>query len=255
MGRPCWWGVGAFLAAGAAAALVLRGASEGEVRDASAVADLYDRLAPGYDAAVTMLTPFGAPRMRQRAVDLLDLRPGATVVDLGCGTGINQPLLTRAVGPEGHVVGIDLSAGMLHQAQQRAERDGLTQVTVQRGDLREVSLPPGTSAVLATFCLEMVPEHDAVVRALTEQLRPVAGRLAVLGVRRSPSWPQWALALGRYATVVFGVTRAYEEIQPWRSVCAHMDQVAFETAAAGAVYLSVGRAGAPTLSSRHLESA
>lgn len=53
---------------------------------------------------------------------------------------------------------------------------------------------------------------------------------------RPPAWPGWAVALGRGATAVFGVTRAYEDIQPWRSVQHHMDQIAFETAAGGSLY-------------------
>lgn len=48
---------------------------------------------------------------------------------------------------------------------------------------------------------------------------------------------------------MFGVTRAYEEIHPWVSARAHMDQVAFETAAAGAFHLIVGRP--PPDSPRH----
>lgn len=166
MGYSRWWWAGALAAGGATAALALRRASEGGVRGADAVQDLYDRLGPAYDLAAMMFNPWGERRMRRRAVDLLDLHPGDTVVELGCGTGMNHPLLARAVGPDGHVVGIDLSAGMLERAQRRADREGLTQVALRQGDIRDVSLPPGTAGVLAAFAVEMVPEHDAVVRDL-----------------------------------------------------------------------------------------
>ncbi len=233
------------LLAGVAAGVLgvaLRRASLGGIRDPRAVQRLYDRLAPAYDVAAWPLQVHGSRRLRTRAIQLLNLQPGDTVVDLGCGTGINFAALAEAVGPTGRIVGVDLSAGMLARARQRADRAGLDQVTVTQADMREVRLPEGTAAVLATASLEMVPEHEAVVRSLADQLTPTHGRLAVGGFRRPPTWPAWAVALGRAATAVFGVNRAYEEIQPWRSVRRHLDEIAFETAMGGALYLIVGQA-------------
>lgn len=196
--------------------VLLHRASLGEIRDAEGVRRLYDRLAPVYDAAAWPLQHFGGRRLRGPAIDLLNLHPGDTVVDLGCGTGANFASLADAVGPTGRVVGVDLSPGMLAQARRRADRAGLSQVTLQRADMRDIRLPDGTSAVLATATLEMVAEYDAVVRSLARQLVPTRGRLAVSGFRRPPTWPDWAITLGRTATAMFGVTQAYEEIQPWR---------------------------------------
>ncbi|MDN5782713.1 MAG: methyltransferase domain-containing protein, partial [Luteimonas sp.] len=191
--------------------------------------------------------PLGARRLQRRAVTLLDLHPGDTVVDLGCGTGVNLQVLAEAVGEQGRVVGVDLSSEMLARARRRADRHRLPQVTLQRADIRDFRLPSGTTAVLATASMEMVPEHDAVVSDLAEQLAPTRGRLAVGGVRRPPAWPAWAVTIGRTATAVFGVTRAYENIQPWRSVRRHMDEIAFETAAGGALYLIVAKPRSPRL--------
>ncbi len=233
-----------FIAAGAAATVAgytAHRASQGEVRGGEAVRALYDRLAPAYDLTAWVFRPFGARRLQERAVDLLDLCEGDTVVDLGCGTGVNLPLLARAVGTRGRVVGIDLSPGMLAQAQRRIHRGHLTQVTLSRGDIRDVQLPAGTAGVLATASLEMVPEYDDVIDNLSAQLAPTQGRLVVGGFRRPPTWPAWAVALGRTATAPFGVTRAYESIQPWRSVRHRMDEIAFDSAAGGALYLIAAR--------------
>lgn len=201
----------------------------------------YDRLAPAYDPAAWIFRPLGTHRLQERAIDLLDLHPGDTVVDLGCGTGVNFPLLAAAVGETGHIIGVDLSPEMLTQARRRADRRHLPQIALKDADIREVRLPAGTTAVLATASFEMVPEHDTVVVELARQLAPTRGRLAVGGFRRPPTWPSWAVALGRTVTAVFGVTRAYEDIQPWRSVQRHMELIVFETAAAGALYLIVAR--------------
>lgn len=220
-------------------------ASLGDVRGAEAVQGLYDRLAPAYDVATWIFRPLGAHRLQKRAVQLLDLRPGDTVVDLGCGTGVNLSVLADAVGEHGQVVGIDLSQGMLDQARRRADRRHLPQVTLIQGDIREARLPPETAGVLATASLEMIPEQDALISNLNAQLSSTQGRLAVGGFRRPPDWPEWAVALGRTALALFGVTRAYEDIQPWKSVREHMDEIGFETALGGALYLIVARASPP----------
>ena len=220
---------------------IARRASLGDVRGAEAVRTLYDRLARTYNATAWIFQPLGAERLQRRAVELLDLHPGDTVVDLGCGTGVNLRALADAVGEHGQVVGIDLSQGMLNQARRLAERHNLLQVTLIQGDIREVRLPPDTAGALATASLEMIPQQDALISDLAAQLSPSRGRLAVLGFRRPPTWPEWAVALGRTVTAPFGVTRAYEDIQPWRSVRKHMDEIAFDTALGGALYLIVAR--------------
>ena len=239
MGRRKLWIAGGVVAA--AAGYAAYRASLGALRDADAVRRLYDRVSPVYDAAAWVFRPLGARRLQGRAVELLDLHPGDTVVDLGCGTGVNLSFLARAVGEHGQVIGVDLSAGMLARARRRVDRHDLHQVTLERADIRNFRLPADTTAVLATASLEMVPEHDAVVRDLAEQLTPAWGRLAVGGVRRPSTWPAWVIALGRTATAMFGVTSAYEDIQPWRSVRRHMDEIAFDTAAGGALYLIVAQ--------------
>lgn len=229
-----------------------RWASLGEVRNAGAVRVLYDRLAPSYDVAAWVFQPIGGRKLRDRAVDLLQIRPGDTVVDLGCGTGVNLPVLSERVGTAGRVIGVDLSSGMLEQARRRAEDLGLGQVTLVQADMRDFRVPPGTTAVLATASLEMVPEHEAVIGALAERFAGARGRIAVLGFRRPETWPTWAIALARMATALFGVTRAYEQIMPWQSLRRHFEQIHYEEALGGALYLAVGRA-APDTSRAHLE--
>ena len=73
-------------------------------------------------------------RGRRLAIPLLDLRPGDTVVDIGCGTGLNFPLLAQAVGRQGHVVGIDASTQMLAQAGRRRLGSAAPRVQLVRAD-------------------------------------------------------------------------------------------------------------------------
>ncbi len=68
----------------------------------------YDLIARRYDTVSLERWLYAAPRAR--ALDLLGAHPGDTVLDLGCGTGLNFPRLIAMVGPGGQVIGVDASA-------------------------------------------------------------------------------------------------------------------------------------------------
>jgi ubiquinone/menaquinone biosynthesis C-methylase UbiE len=63
-------------------------------------------------------------RCRRDTVNALALTPGDTVIDLACGTGLNFPLLQKAVGESGKIIGVDLSPEMLDQARRRVQKAG-----------------------------------------------------------------------------------------------------------------------------------
>jgi len=78
--------------------------------------------------------------LRQKAVKLLQLKPGDRVLDLGCGPGGCFPYLVDAVGPSGQVVGIDISPEVTINARKRIEKNGWSNVQVITGDARTVKL-------------------------------------------------------------------------------------------------------------------
>jgi demethylmenaquinone methyltransferase/2-methoxy-6-polyprenyl-1,4-benzoquinol methylase len=156
--------------------------------NAEEVRRLYRRTARFYDAAVWMYRLAGVHHHRQLAVAALALRPGDTVVDMACGTGLNLGLLHAAVGPAGRIVGVDLSDAMLERARARGADAGWENVELVEANLSEYTFPQDLDGALATFALEMVPEYDAVVRRTGESL-PRGGRLALLGLRYPERWP------------------------------------------------------------------
>jgi phosphatidylethanolamine/phosphatidyl-N-methylethanolamine N-methyltransferase len=135
-------------------------------------ASLYDRVAdfPGLRS------------WRARAVELLSLSPGDTVVEMGCGTGANVPHLRERVGPGGRVLGIDLTREMLAQASAQPERTGPTVNYVQADATR---LPVTASdAVLATFVVGMFEDPASAVERWCD-LVGSEGRVALLNFQRS----------------------------------------------------------------------
>ncbi|MDQ3745622.1 MAG: methyltransferase domain-containing protein, partial [Acidobacteriota bacterium] len=74
------------------------------------------------------------PGIRRRAVSQLELGRGDRVLEVGCGTGRNLEALVNAVGLEGRIYGVDLSAGMLEEAGALCARTGWRNVTLVCGD-------------------------------------------------------------------------------------------------------------------------
>src|SRR5215469_18482585 len=85
--------------------------------------ETYRKKAKHYDITCRLSPAPGYPQRAQRlrAVEALGLRAGDTVIDIACGTGLNFPLVEGVIGPDGRIVGVDLTDAMLAQAQDRIE--------------------------------------------------------------------------------------------------------------------------------------
>lgn len=136
-----------------------------------AVDEMFDAIAPRYDALNRVLTLGMDVGWRRRTVRSLELAPPSTVIDLACGTGD----LCRVLAGAGHrPVGVDRSAGMLAAAH--------TTAPLVRGD--GLSLPVATGAVdgvVCGFALRNVADLGGLFAECARVLRP-GGRVALLEV-------------------------------------------------------------------------
>jgi demethylmenaquinone methyltransferase / 2-methoxy-6-polyprenyl-1,4-benzoquinol methylase len=138
---------------------------------ARVVEEMFDRIAPRYDRMNRVLTFRLDVGWRKRAVASLDLRPGAPVLDLACGTGDLTKVL-RAAGAE--PVGIDFSLGML-----RADHAGEAKV---RGDALQLPFPDAAfAAATCGFALRNFVALEPVLTELARVVQPGA-RIALLEV-------------------------------------------------------------------------
>src|SRR3990172_11438457 len=100
--------------------------------------ELYRRMASKYDRRGARW-PFAG--LRRRAVDLLHLKPGDSVLDVGCGTGLAFPLLEEAIGSQGRIIAIDQSPDMLARARERVRTSGWENVTLIQSPVEEATIP------------------------------------------------------------------------------------------------------------------
>ena len=185
-------------------------------------------------------------RPRQRLHDLLGPQPGATIVDAGCGTGLNFDGLRRLVGPSGRVIGVDASRSMLAAASRRAKRAGWDNVQTLQGDIEDLTASLAGSgirlskidAVIATFVVSTLRDTTSFWRCVDETIAAqpcLVIALADIGpadeARRMP-----ALALNAFAALGGNHQRS----RPWNDLAQRASQVRTERYLGGHIHLTVG---------------
>jgi len=107
------------------------------------------------------------------------LRPGETVLDLGCGAGIDTLLAARAVGPTGHVIGLDMTPEMVDRSRRNAASGGLANVEIRQGQIERIPLEDASvDVVVSNGVLNLSTRKSRVLAESIRVLRP-GGRVAI----------------------------------------------------------------------------
>jgi len=117
------------------------------------------------------------------AVRALELPPGSRGLDAGCGIGSHTLLLADAVGPDGHVTGLDRSPELLAQARETARLSSLSErVSFREGDINRLPFDDDTfDWIWSVDCAGYAPgEPLALLRELARVVKP-GGKVAILG--------------------------------------------------------------------------
>jgi arsenite methyltransferase len=108
--------------------------------------------------------------------------PGAVVLDLGCGAGTDLLIAAQMTGPQGRVIGVDMTASMLSLARAGAVEMGLDNVELHEALIETVPLDDASvDVVMSNGVIDLVPDKDAVLDEIDRVLRP-GGRLQLADV-------------------------------------------------------------------------
>ena len=181
-------------------------------------------------------------------IRLLQLKPGDVVLDVGCGTGLNFPLLARAVGPSGLVIGLDRSPQMLAVARRRVAREGLTTVRLLEADatsftaasvnalIESTGREPGVDALFASYALSVVPDWSAAWHSILTVVKH-PGRVAIVDMQPPTGHARVFSPLARLACALGG---SDIHAHPWTAVEDDCTDVARETLRGGHIVAAAG---------------
>jgi arsenite methyltransferase len=165
----------------------------------------------GYTAEQAMSAPAGSNLGLGcgNPVAIASLRPGETVLDLGSGAGFDCFLAAREVGPEGHVIGVDMTPEMVARATQNAQTAGFTWVEFRLGEIERMPVADACIDLIMSNCVvNLSPDKPAVFAEAFRVLKP-GGRIAIADTVATVDLPEearrdmalWAGCISGSATV------------------------------------------------------
>jgi arsenite methyltransferase len=128
--------------------------------------------------------------LEDRVPNVAEIRPREVVLDLGSGAGADCLLAARKVGPEGRVIGLDMTPEMVKLARRNARDAGATNVEFRYGEIEDMPLPDGSVDLVISSCvINLSPDKDAVFGQAYRVLRP-GGRMVVSDIVLDGELPQ-----------------------------------------------------------------
>lgn len=132
----------------------------------SVIADDYSGR-EGYVADADLALGCGIP------TDHAGIRPGMTVLDLGSGAGNDVFIAAAEVGPEGHVIGVDMTEAMIAKANENKAKLGIAHVDFRLGEIEALPVDDASIDVIISNCvLNLVPDKTKAFAEMYRVLRP-----------------------------------------------------------------------------------
>ncbi len=184
-----------------------------------------------YDIELALFEP-----VRREAIARLNLKRGATVLDVGCGTGLSFEMLQEAIGRRGHIVGIEQSPEMLDKARSRVALQGSTNVRLLNASVEAATIACMADAALFHFTHDILRNREAISN-IVQHLKPQA-RVVAAGLTWGAPWNLpangFVLMAALYSTTSLEGLR-----RPWSYLADLVGEM--DVTQRGGVYIASGR--------------
>jgi ubiquinone/menaquinone biosynthesis C-methylase UbiE len=177
--------------------------------------------------------------VRQKAVELLNLKSGDRVLDVGCGSGGSFPYLVRAVSPSGEVIGIEISPESAKSAGRRAAKNHWSNVQVIESDAREARLTGSFDGLLMFAAADIYASKEAL-KIILPHLRENA-RVVAFGAKLSRH--RFGRILNPILKTLFKLsfsTTPKPGYEPWQIMAKYVEEVKVEEYFFGLMFICAG---------------
>lgn len=135
------------------------------------------------------------------------IKPGDTVLDLGSGAGFDAFIAARKAGPDGLVIGVDMTPQMVSKAREKAVKNGFNNVSFRLGEIEHLPVADGTVDLVISNCvLNLSPQKKAVLEEVFRVLKP-GGQVVISDIVTSGELPaEVKSSLALYAGCIAGAS-------------------------------------------------
>lgn len=205
------------------------------------IRDLYRERTANYDLSPNLYYLIGSreERYRRSTVSALSFGPGETVVEIGCGTGLNFRYLLAEVTETGRIIGVDLTDAMLEKARNRVARNGWKNVEIVQSDTADYKFPENIQGVISTFALTLVPQYESIIEHASLKLSR-GERFVILDLKKPDKWSLWLVQFGVFITKPFCVSFDIADRKPWEKMKKYFSKMTVRDLYGGFAFIAVG---------------
>ncbi len=123
-------------------------------------------------------------------VDMLEMKDGDVVLDLGCGPGLDLFLVARKIGASGKAIGLDMTPAMLEKARENIRKSGLENVEVREGEMENMPVDDNSvDWVISNCVINLSPDKQKVFQEIARVLKP-SGKMMVSDIVATGDIPE-----------------------------------------------------------------